>query len=256
MTVRQNLGFGLSIRKQLSREDYRAAECAPLPRLSDSTNCWTGSRRSSQAGSGNASRLDARSCASRWRFYSTSRCRISTRSSASRRRAVAAAPAGSDDGLRHSRHSSEPSLTLGDRIAILRDGVLQQVASPMELYARPANRFVAGFIGSPAIGTFSMGCCAGRMAEPKEDGASCSVEAVSLSVCIAMHRPWVAWYSACVRTVPGGGRGRQRRSLRAEVAVVEPMGNEQIVYATLPGGKRLVGTRPRQSPTSNRARWL
>ena len=40
---------------------------------------------------------------------------------------------------------------MGDRIALLKDGILQQVASPREMYDRPANVFVAGFIGSPAM---------------------------------------------------------------------------------------------------------
>jgi multiple sugar transport system ATP-binding protein len=42
-------------------------------------------------------------------------------------------------------------MTLGDRVAVMRAGVLQQVGSPAELYDRPANLFVAGFIGSPAM---------------------------------------------------------------------------------------------------------
>jgi multiple sugar transport system ATP-binding protein len=42
-------------------------------------------------------------------------------------------------------------MTLGDRVAVLRRGVLQQLAPPQELYVRPANLFVAGFIGSPAM---------------------------------------------------------------------------------------------------------
>ncbi len=48
-------------------------------------------------------------------------------------------------------HDQVEAMTLADRIAVLRLGVLQQVGSPSELYERPANRFVAGFIGSPAM---------------------------------------------------------------------------------------------------------
>ncbi len=48
-------------------------------------------------------------------------------------------------------HDQEEAMTLGTRVAVLRDGVLQQVAAPMELYRRPANRFVAGFVGSPEM---------------------------------------------------------------------------------------------------------
>ena len=48
-------------------------------------------------------------------------------------------------------HDQVEALTLGDRVAVMRLGVLQQVASPQELYDHPANLFVAGFIGSPAM---------------------------------------------------------------------------------------------------------
>ncbi|MET0740620.1 MAG: ABC transporter, partial [Candidatus Nanopelagicales bacterium] len=48
-------------------------------------------------------------------------------------------------------HDQTEALTLGDRVAVLRKGVLQQVASPRELYEQPINLFVAGFIGSPPM---------------------------------------------------------------------------------------------------------
>jgi multiple sugar transport system ATP-binding protein len=48
-------------------------------------------------------------------------------------------------------HDQVEAMTMGDRVAVLRDGILQQVATPLELYQRPANAFVAGFIGSPAM---------------------------------------------------------------------------------------------------------
>jgi multiple sugar transport system ATP-binding protein len=48
-------------------------------------------------------------------------------------------------------HDQTEAMTLGDRVAVLRKGVLQQVASPRELYQRPVNMFVAGFIGSPPM---------------------------------------------------------------------------------------------------------
>ena len=48
-------------------------------------------------------------------------------------------------------HDQTEAMTLGDRVAVMRSGVLQQVGPPAELYARPKNLFVAGFIGSPAM---------------------------------------------------------------------------------------------------------
>jgi multiple sugar transport system ATP-binding protein len=52
-------------------------------------------------------------------------------------------------------HDQTEAMTLGDRVAVMRAGILQQVDSPSELYDRPANIFVAGFIGSPAMNFFS-----------------------------------------------------------------------------------------------------
>jgi multiple sugar transport system ATP-binding protein len=48
-------------------------------------------------------------------------------------------------------HDQTEAMTLGDRVAVMRGGVLQQVGAPMELYNNPANLFVAGFIGSPGM---------------------------------------------------------------------------------------------------------
>ena len=51
-------------------------------------------------------------------------------------------------------HDQTEALTMGDRIAVLKDGVLQQVGTPRDLYEAPTNSFVAGFIGSPALNLF------------------------------------------------------------------------------------------------------
>src|SRR5438105_3495622 len=48
-------------------------------------------------------------------------------------------------------HDQVEAMTLGDRVVVMKDGTVQQVGGPLELYDRPANRFVAGFIGSPAM---------------------------------------------------------------------------------------------------------
>ena len=54
-------------------------------------------------------------------------------------------------------HDQTEALTMGDRIAVLKDGLLQQVGTPRELYERPTNVFVAGFIGSPSMNVLRTG---------------------------------------------------------------------------------------------------
>ncbi len=48
-------------------------------------------------------------------------------------------------------HDQEEAMSLGDRMVVMHDGRVQQIGAPMEVYARPVNRFVAGFVGSPAM---------------------------------------------------------------------------------------------------------
>ncbi|MBD0323948.1 MAG: ABC transporter ATP-binding protein, partial [Aldersonia sp.] len=53
-------------------------------------------------------------------------------------------------------HDQVEAMTMGDRVAVLRDGVLQQCATPQVLYRHPQNVFVAGFMGSPAMNLFTL----------------------------------------------------------------------------------------------------
>ena len=56
-------------------------------------------------------------------------------------------------------HDQVEAMTMGDRIAVMNDGVLQQIGSPQELYEQPVNKFVAGFIGSPAMNFINVRPC-------------------------------------------------------------------------------------------------
>jgi multiple sugar transport system ATP-binding protein len=60
-------------------------------------------------------------------------------------------------------HDQTEALTMGDRIAVLKDGLIQQVGTPRDLYERPANKFVAGFIRSPAMNIFPAKAVAGGL---------------------------------------------------------------------------------------------
>ena len=81
-------------------------------------------------------------------------------------------------------HDQVEAMTMGDRVAVLRDGVLQQCAPPRELYRSPANVFVAGFIGSPAMNLFTVPVVdgavsvGGLLVVPPRDIASSAAEVV------------------------------------------------------------------------------
>ncbi|HEY2903996.1 MAG TPA: sn-glycerol-3-phosphate ABC transporter ATP-binding protein UgpC [Polyangia bacterium] len=52
-------------------------------------------------------------------------------------------------------HDQEEAMTLGDRVVVMKDGLIQQCGAPLEVYQRPINRFVAGFVGTPAMNFFT-----------------------------------------------------------------------------------------------------
>ncbi|MBA3343870.1 MAG: ABC transporter ATP-binding protein [Gemmatimonadales bacterium] len=104
-------------------------------------------------------------------------------------------------------HDQEEAMTLGGRVAVLRDGYLQQAAPPMELYRRPANRFVAGFVGSPEM-NFLPGDILGAAAPGP--GLTLGVRPHDLAIVAA-----------------GAG------DLDAWVDVVEPRGSELLLYLRL-----------------------
>jgi multiple sugar transport system ATP-binding protein len=134
-------------------------------------------------------------------------------------------------------HDQVEAMTLGDRIAVMRRGVLQQVADPFTLYNRPANQFVAGFIGSPPINFFA--------ARGVDGGA---LEAGGVRIALpgargADGRPVVVGIrpeDLSLAALPAAG------SVEARVEVREPLGNEVLVHWTSPFGA-LISRVPGQS---------
>lgn len=63
-------------------------------------------------------------------------------------------------------HDQSEAMTMGSRIVVMKDGVIQQAASPLEVYNRPANQFVASFIGSPAMNCLALSYEGGRLFDP------------------------------------------------------------------------------------------
>ena len=113
-------------------------------------------------------------------------------------------------------HDQAEAMTMGDRVAVLDGGRLQQVGRPQEIYDRPANRFVAGFLGSPP-----MNFAAGGGAFGGDDGTEVGIRPEDLHIDSA-------------------------GTIRATVTVVESLGSETILAATVDGGPRVtIRTTPR-----------
>jgi multiple sugar transport system ATP-binding protein len=136
-------------------------------------------------------------------------------------------------------HDQVEAMTMGDRVAVLRDGLLQQVDSPTQIYDRPANLFVAGFMGSPPMnlaqatidrqdGGFSVGFGEQRVAVPSE---------------LAQERRLEQWVGkpviAGIRPEDLEGSTNGGSELGGEVVRIEELGAELLVYFAVdaPGPK-------------------
>jgi len=135
-------------------------------------------------------------------------------------------------------HDQSEAMTLGDRVCVLRDGLLQQVDSPQRLYDRPVNLFVAEFIGSPA-----MNLVEAKLAEVDGGGlvASFGPHRLRLGEAVLAARPALRGYAGR-RVALGirpediedatlvGGDGADGSRLRVTVDIREDMGSEVYLH--------------------------
>ena len=133
-------------------------------------------------------------------------------------------------------HDQVEAMTLGDRIAVLKGGVLQQIADPFTLYTQPANQFVAGFIGSPAINFFTANVAAdGLSLEGKEFQLGLPADLAARVAGLKGRPVTVGVRPEDLTLAPEGASGQ----IIAQVDVVEPLGNEVLVHWTSPVGTLL-----------------
>jgi multiple sugar transport system ATP-binding protein len=229
LTVRENLGFGLEMRK-LPRSEIRrrvddvAAVLGLVELLQRKPAALSGGQRQRVA-LGRAivreplaflfdeplSNLDAR-------------LRVQTRAELVRLHRQLGST------MVYVTHDQIEAMTMGQRIAVLHQGQLQQLATPIQLYDAPANRTVAAFIGSPPMNIFpgtaarapnGVPCFRGRSFELALEREP-PVSAIALGV-----RP------EHLRIVSDG----EHHDLAARVTAVEPLGSETLVYATTANGE-------------------
>ena len=144
-------------------------------------------------------------------------------------------------------HDQAEAMTLGHRVAVLKDGLLQQCDAPRVLYDRPANSFVAGFIGSPAMNLFTVPCGSngavslGGTVVAVSPAAGQAAAACGISDVVVGIRPEALdLASDGIAATRRGGRGARRRRLR-------------LLCRGSPGG-RDEARRPRRGGEPSRAR--
>ncbi len=140
-------------------------------------------------------------------------------------------------------HDQVEAMTMGDRIALLNAGIIQQLGTPQELYDNPANLFAAGFIGSPSMDFFK-----GVLKKTGSDAAEVVIgEGAEINTLPLSGR---SAQEAAGQATPDGRQvivgvrpedlslasdGSSRPTLHAIVDIVEHLGNEQLIYVQAPG---------------------
>lgn len=156
-------------------------------------------------------------------------------------------------------HDQTEAMTMGDKIVIMKDGIINQIDTPLNLYNKPANRFVAGFIGSP-----SMNFLKGRI----RDGKALTFESSGNDLILDVNsvnnhkiRNFVnkeIWLGIRPEDIYDPGSANRGSNTGREVIldVVEPMGNEIFLYFQLDSTQFVARIPAREEPSAGSKRML
>jgi multiple sugar transport system ATP-binding protein len=222
MTVAENMGFALKIAgKSKSEIQQRVREAAKILDLEDYLDrrpkALSGGQRQRVAMGRAIVRQPQVFCMDEPLSNLDAKLRVSTRTQ------IASLQRRLDITTVYVTHDQVEAMTMGDRVAVLKDGLLQQVDTPRHMYEKPANVFVAGFIGSPAMNLLQIDLDGdtlhfggGEVHIPRA-----AVEEVGSTRTVTVGvRP-----EDMQVTEPGGG-------LATEVAVVEETGADAFLYGS------------------------
>ncbi len=139
-------------------------------------------------------------------------------------------------------HDQEEAMTLGDRLVVMHDGRIQQCGPPIEVFQKPANRFVAGFMGLPSMNFVDGGLVEKNGRLWFEDGAFRHKLPESLGQRLAEHtgQQVTLGVRPAALSLRDGVEGDS--AIRATVDAVESIGERQNVYLTTAGGANLTAS--------------
>jgi multiple sugar transport system ATP-binding protein len=154
-------------------------------------------------------------------------------------------------------HDQVEAMTLGDRVVVMKDGIVQQVGEPLDLYNQPANRFVAGFLGSPAMNFATV-------ALAEEDGTT---HAVGDGLRLALPPPVAGRLKPYLgQEVTLGIRPEDLRldaggaanglSFEAVIEVVERLGSESLLDVKVGSGAMVAAVEPSVAAAAHDKVWL
>jgi len=247
MTVRQNLEFGLRIRKfaqaEIDRRVGEAAEILGLPELLD--------RKPRQLSGGQRQRVAVgRAIVRNPRvfLFDEPLSNLDAKLRVQMRAEISKLQQRLKTTTIYVTHDQVEAMTMGHRIAILHDGILQQLGTPLEVYEKPENVFVATFIGTPPMNFFGA-----RLT----DGGK---KLVAFELELPVPDPWqgatrerdgrevlVGIRPENLLDAGSGGRGPTAR-MQVDVEVVEPLGHEVLVHGKFGDALLVAKADPHRTP--------
>ncbi len=279
MSVRQNLAFGLKLRKtpkaEITERVSRAAGILGIGEILDRKPAQLSGGQRQRVALGRAMVRDPRVF-----LFDEPLSNLDAKLRVQMRAELAALHRRLGATMIYVTHDQVEAMTLGDRIVVLSDGVIQQIDTPLALYERPRNRFVAGFLGSPA-----MNFVEGRIVDDGGPRFAADDDAFVLPLPPGWHRSLagrdVRRVTLGVRPenvfVPatagaagrdgaergsGGGRGPESGAstdaaeIPVHLEVLEPLGNEVFIHATTGPHRITARVPPQELPPAGSAATL
>jgi multiple sugar transport system ATP-binding protein len=146
-------------------------------------------------------------------------------------------------------HDQIEAMTMGDRMAVMKDGVLQQCDTPMNVYNQPANMFVAGFVGTPSMNFLQAklsktadghsAVVADGFSVPINGNGTTDLDSYSGKTVVLGIRPADIYDKGLLEA---GSALAKKATVRTQVDVVEPMGDVSTVYLTAGSTQSLIAT--------------
>ena len=233
MTVRENLGFALALRKMPKEEiAARVRLAAATLGLEDYLD-----RKPRQLSGGQRQRVAlGRAIVRQPRvfLFDEPLSNLDAQMRVSMRREISRLHQELKVTMIYVTHDQVEAMTMGERIVVMNNGYVMQIDSPLNLYERPKNRFVAGFIGNPAM-NFAQGTIEGRgPSRFVAEGAEWEVElpaTVAARLGAARGRAITMGIRPEDVTLSSGASG-MAATASARLDLVESLGNETFIYAT------------------------
>ncbi|KAA0970157.1 sn-glycerol-3-phosphate ABC transporter ATP-binding protein UgpC [Aureimonas fodinaquatilis] len=254
MTVRENISFGLEIRKVPAEEQKRivnsVAESLQITHLLD--------RKPRQLSGGQRQRVAMGRALARdptLFLFDEPLSNLDAQLRIEMRSEIKLMHQRTGKTICYVTHDQVEAMTLGDRIAVMKDGVVQQLGRPQEVYDSPSNMYVASFIGAPPMNFIpgKLEMAGERLAMRLETGAESGLLMLPFQLDTVSARPGddIILGIRPERLTSKVGKeadGSAMQRLNVLVDIIEPTGPDTLVFATLNGKRTLCRVQPDIAP--------